>query len=915
MLGELSLAGFVLVSLLGGTTGAAPVSLEGGGDYQWLTSDQAPIELIDVRFHEPTILRPEKLSDEYRFRLSFEFPYFDRFYDELLVSRDGWLDPRAAGEGNARRGASPGAPPAEPLIEVYSAPLFHTPDSRIVLEDFGSFAVVRWVHFFHPSIALPVTFEAHLHEDGRIVYQYLFAGGASPGPTNAPLTIGLRDPAGRRDLLLASHGELLLDKFTPETGLVVVLAPPFFAGACGEAENWCVQIDDPTNPTNQDPFLGVCSDNAGVRQYTDCSTRVTDIWRFNENQYCRGCEYTFYILVDCGVDMHIPFWDVEASRVKITDVFTGTVMALEAQNECARTPFSYCDGCSSTVCSRWMNTSYITPAPDAGGSPPGSCNRVHVCNLWGGPVYEDLRERPCVPFFQSGPVIEWGDPSPPYCEPTPMDCDPSTGLAYGTGANPAFEEQDTEIILRGSPGLCGIFRIEIDSGGYEWDLFANCDGTNTPQYRIFQNCGDALDEFDPRPELIIREFRAVGVCPDVELEVEIANVGCVETVTSPVRITFDNGDPDVTADLGIIGPNTVVRRVFSISPTSRMIGRVEVDPPEDPSDPDDHGTVEECSESETATRCSTLEGFETAEADLCACSNNIIADVGGERFYSCMRNPVAISGADSTVEPCSGGTAEYRILHRSGAVFYDWQASPDFQINPASCPSLALYTMEVRCSSEQLDECVDAVDFEIECTLESVPMSITPDGVEICEGSSVLLDAGSAFHDVRWSTFPPWQDGDGAVGNPLRVTPTQTTTYYATGADYRNCEASDSTTITVVSAPPVDPVGTDMRAGKEGSNIRFTWTDLLQQTGDYELILYAGYDDPTPAVMETAATVIDSVPPGTEEALHLGGVASPSRLIYYKVRATRLCLGLPGGPGPTCNYSCAEAAHCYATCP
>jgi hypothetical protein len=342
---------------------------------------------------------------------------------------------------------------------------------------------------------------------------------------------------------------------------------------------------------------------------------------------------------------------------------------------------------------------------------------------------------------------------------------------------------------------------------------------------------------------------------------------------------------------------------------------LDVDPPANPGNPDDHGAVEECSETETATRCSTLAGFETADADLCVCSNNIIADAGGERFFSCNWSPVTIRGGSSIVTPCSGGVPQYRLMDRNGAVIFGWSGSPDFVLTPTSCPSLTSYTMEVRCSTEQLEECVDSVDFEVECTLESVPMSITPDGVGICEGRSVLVDAGSAFHNVSWSTFPPWEDGDGAVGNPLRVFPSQTTTYYATGEDFRGCLASDSMTITVVAAPPVDPVGTGMRAEKEVLNIRFTWTDLSRQTGDYELILFAGPGDPTPAVMDMVASVVDSVPPGEEEAFHLGGVVSPSRLIFYKVRATRLCQDLPGGPGPSCNYTCATPDHCYATCP
>ena len=47
-------------------------------------------------------------------------------------------------------------------------------------------------------------------------------------------------------------------------------------------------------------------------------------------------------------------------------------------------------------------------------------------------------------------------------------------------------------------------------------------------FTVYQNCADALAEFDPVPELAITRLDYVGVCPDIQILVEVTNLGCVD---------------------------------------------------------------------------------------------------------------------------------------------------------------------------------------------------------------------------------------------------------------------------------------------------------------------------------------------------------------------------------------------------
>ena len=82
-----------------------------------------------------------------------------------------------------------------------------------------------------------------------------------------------------------------------------------------------------------------------------CRQAAGTIWSFYENRteqcFCEGCQYTFYVLVECGTEMHLPFYDAEGMRVRVFDAVTGDALPVRGLNECAaEVPrFHYCNTC------------------------------------------------------------------------------------------------------------------------------------------------------------------------------------------------------------------------------------------------------------------------------------------------------------------------------------------------------------------------------------------------------------------------------------------------------------------------------------------------------------------------------------------------------------------------------------------
>lgn len=675
----------------------------------------------------------------------------------------------------------------------------------------------------------------------------------------APLSDGLDLKAGA---VVSFPGDLPWSGARPKTG-------------CGIAESWCdaVRRDD-----------AGCY-GPGASGYSTCSTTQAKRWRFREGLYCRSCPYTFYVTVECGTEMHLPFRDMEGNQIRITNVFTGVEMELEALNDCAKSAFVYCDFCPGGG---------LAPDPAGTRCPPGS----------GIPSVD------CIPYLQRSTVAQWGWPLADRdgdgianelpCGPPNND----TCARHRSGAWPGHEETNTDVILRGSPALCGVYRIDIVSGGFDWFLSANCTGIvpDDPaeiaqNFDIYQNCADALAAFDPVPELAITRIEFTGICPDIELIIEVTNLGCVDAPSSPVFLDFERANQtDIDVDLGVVPAGTSV--------TTRIPVSLRTVPQNVTATVDPFNIISECTEQPAGSfsGCAPTTGADTVVTTLCSCANTIVPALNDDSLVACNGMAVAIDASGSTVLPCSGGLVEYRVLDAAGAVLRDWAPDPMEWFSPARCPSIETFTMQVRCSSETGPDCIRSEPFTVECAA-APDLVVVTSATPVCQGDSVTITASPGFGTYLWE--------DGRAGRTFAERPGATTTYRVTATTAAGCVVQGEVTVDVVPDPVPGPLGASLRAEKAGLEVLFTYEELPLAVGSYRLLVHEPDGSrvpcadavpptkPTPAEMQAGA-VLDVAAPGdpAPQLAHVGGIDTCPLLLFYKVVATSPCRGTVG---PACN--------------
>lgn len=460
-----------------------------------------------------------------------------------------------------------------------------------------------------------------------------------------------------------------------------------------------------------------CVINAGRQGTTPCSERETDQWSFNEGDYCQGCSYTFYVLVECGREMHLPLDDMEGADVQVTDVLTGLPVSLRCVNETARADAgegSHPARIQAECCADpGLETWWGPPLDETDGAGPG-----HVS--WGFPSCASLAD-----LDTDGDGVE---------------CAELPGCGGQIDAISPGEEQVVDCFIQDDAGLCGLFRVDVISGGFVWDLFANCDGTNAPQFRIFLDCTEAWAAWNPLPELAVANLTTVGACPDVEVSFEIANLGCTDQAGDvPVRIVTDCGDSLDHVVAGPIPANGSVADTVTITASCSPV-RIEV-----LADPDD--VIAECTESPTVAACRAEAGIDSLATFTCGCTANLSADAGPD-VAACEGEPIALDASLSVAAPCA--TPEYRWLDAAGAEVRPWSADPTLPAVVGACPGGTEYRVELRCQGEA---CVDVDTVRVDCLL---PTADAGADVTACAGDLVLLDAsasavaGCAQPEYRW---------------------------------------------------------------------------------------------------------------------------------------------------------------------
>ena len=687
---------------------ALPAAAQGESRRAWQTDGDSGVEFIDPKLVSPLPLTLEEDLRSVPMRLPFNLSYYGKVYDHAQATADGRIVLSFLG------GSHEVTTDAGYTMERFVVPR----DDQAILDVFGgvvpggsselvfdagpTWVTFRWIRY-EVSPTEPVTFEAHLREDGVIRFQYLMMGpylrGGSYGRVG---TIGLNDENGETRVRVMSAG-LPEDGFFLRSGGVVefpgddpgqpgdpvpheVMCPPAF-GLPPDAALWC-----DTAISGPDRMLGTGDDNpnciATLRQ--DCNQRVTQSWGFDEGEFCGNCPYVFYVRVDCGNDMHIPTSDVEAMTVSVIDMMDGTPQMLRAENECAKRndagmPYVYCDACGNPLLSA------IVPKDDpVADKPAGSCTS---------PIAGTFPERPCLEYRDAGTTVGWGTPidrtNPdsdgsgvveqdemeiPPCVSCPQ---PDCACGQSTEANRVTEEQEIDIILE-SDFLTGVFRLDILSGGFFWDLFTNCDGTNTPQYSIYSQCSEALADYDPLPELsLVAGPTGFSVadgsdCPNsVTLSVSMTNIGGIPADAGPFTILFTDefgaplpalefsdtmtaGSADLACDAAgpiDIGEERTCTFVVPLDGvTQDMRAQIVID---------NFNTVTECSESAVAARCNIDVATREREIPVCASVCIVETEARVSPDPVCLGQDITIDASGTAVDGCFG-TVLYRYEEQDG---------------------------------------------------------------------------------------------------------------------------------------------------------------------------------------------------------------------------------------------------------
>jgi hypothetical protein len=447
----------------------------------------------------------------------------------------------------------------------------------------------------------------------------------------------------------------------------------------------------------------------GSPSLADCSDTLLDDWAFDETEFCHGCAYTFYALVECGTELHVPLSDMEGAEVTITEMVGGTSPALTCENDVSRlapaplTVYSTTgfpgDDCCNTG---WLGPSFL--ATDNLG--PGSV-------AWGFPDCPDPLG--AYDLNSNGTVCD--DAGVPPCGQV-MDL-----LSPGEG-------QGIDCRVEGDPELCGIYRIDVVSGGFRWNLFANCTGNISPHFQIYTDCEDAWAAFTPLPEIAIADPQIVESCPGTEITFTLRNLGCVdwaEDVTVGVQSSCSPPDQATFVYGGglAVGASRTETETFTLSCQDTFV-TVTVDPAD---------AILECTESPTAAACDMIPGADSYQERVCFCRAPFFEVDAGSADPLCEATEVSLT---ATVDATGcNDPVMYRWLNPDMTVASDWSESPGATV-PIPCPVEDWFWAEATCNAGL---CLSQDTVRVQCALD--PESPDASADSVCPGSPTGLDCGT----------------------------------------------------------------------------------------------------------------------------------------------------------------------------
>jgi hypothetical protein len=243
----------------------------------------------------------------------------------------------------------------------------------------------------------------------------------------------------------------------------------------------------------------------------------------------------------------------------------------------------------------------------------------------------------------------------------------------------------------------------------------------------------------------------------------------------------------------------------------------------------------------------------------------------------------------------------YRFRNAQGMVIQDWSAGASFNVVPDQCPSLVDYYMDVGCSTELRDECIDTIPFQVECA-PNPEVEITVSDSDVCGGTTIDLEATPGMSRYIWST--------GESTRNVQVAPFVTTTYTVDVLSTKGCAGRAQAEVRVI--PNVIPpaLGNVLRVARQGQDLLFDFPPLTGDFGPYDLVAVLPRPcpsppspAPTPFIFSTSAVQDSGQPP----LMQADGVNSCPDLVFYKVRGTSNC---DATPGPLCDGFAAQVLPC-----
>ncbi len=662
-----------------------------------------------------------------------------------------------------------------------------------------------------------------------------------------------------------------------------------------EMLGWFVDNVVMWNPTGGNPD---CIRNAGHAPYAACSDRVATQWNFNESRFCAGCTYTFYVLVECGREMHLPLNDIEGADIRVTNVeFPAATPPLRCVNQTARADAG------------------MGPYPgflvgDATGRaldccPPGGDG---VPETWWGPAF-DVTDN-------AGPGrVAWGlsDGCPTYlvydlnangvqCSELPPTCG---GLLSRVSPG---DLQIMDCWIQNDAGLCGLYRVEVISGGNVWSLFANCDGTGTPLFPIFFDCTEAWTAYNPLPELTVANLVVTGGCPNLDVAFDVINVGCADHPGDVVVRIEARGvdasciDPPTVLDEIIPGPFLAGETRPVLRSITAPCSPARVDVTADPLN-----AIAECTETPTAAACRADAGVNTVSTFTCGCTAQLVARAGNDDA-GCFADSVRLDGSASTVAPCARPL--YRWRDQAGAVVRDWSAAPAFNV-VVRCPAGQTYTLDVTCEGET---CTDSDTVTIAC------IDITANAgndVRACTGTGIVLDgSGSTLTNCatpRYRWFDPngnevrgWSP-DPVLNRPAITCVDAGDWLLEVGCVGETCTRQDFVTLTCVEV--LANAGPNLTAC---DGVPFTVSGAGSTARGCSQVLYQWFDG--------AGTPISGVLTDPRETFTLNGCPGTAQLVLVAAcgdagfencgtfDVTDVMCGRPQDPAPTSTPACGGAS-------